>query len=137
VTKALLGVTKALVGEQGRTDHPHGTNMSLLSVTVSRAELVGPTAAQNSSYVTLKLQNVKSTTVPVKGKKPTWNQDFLFEVSDLDTGLLLEVWEKGLLWDKAIGYHWCPLTTVAYSKQMWSTKIREVCRKSWSGSTRS
>ena len=22
------------------------------------------------------------------------------EVSDLDTGLLLEVWEKGLLWDK-------------------------------------
>ena len=22
-------------------------------------------------------QNVKSTTVPVKGKKPTWNQDFL------------------------------------------------------------
>ena len=24
----------------------------------------------------------------------------LSEVSDLDTGLLLEVWEKGLLWDK-------------------------------------
>jgi hypothetical protein len=40
------------------------------------------------------------------------------EVSDLDTGLLLEVWEKGLLWDRAIGYHWCPLTTVPYSQQV-------------------
>ena len=26
----------------------------------------------------------------------------LSEVSDLDTGLLLEVWEKGLLWDKVV-----------------------------------
>ena len=40
------------------------------------------------------------------------------EVTDLDTGLLLEVWEKGMLWDKAIGYYWCPLNTIPFSKQV-------------------
>ena len=40
------------------------------------------------------------------------------EVSDLDTGLLLEVWDKGMLWDKAIGYYWCPLNTIPFTKQV-------------------
>ena len=31
------------------------------------------------------------------------------ELTSLDTSILLEVWEKGLLWDKAIGYYWTPL----------------------------
>ena len=45
---------------------------------VVRAELVGPSVSNTTTtYVTLKLQSVKSTTVPVKGTKPTWNQDFL------------------------------------------------------------
>jgi len=106
--------------------------MSLLSVTVARAELVGSTAGHANTYVTLKLQTVKSTTVPVKGRKPTWNQDFLFEVTDLDTGLLLEVWEKGMLWDKAIGYYWCPLNTIPFSKQMLNTATLPVSKRSWS-----
>ena len=38
------------------------------------------------------------------------------EVGDLDTGLLLEVWEKGLLWDRAIGYYWCTLTSVPHTQ---------------------
>jgi len=38
------------------------------------------------------------------------------EVSDLDTGLLLEVWEKGMLWDRAIGYYWCPLNTIPFTQ---------------------
>ena len=46
-------------------------------ISVVKAELVGPGAVSSNTYVTLKLQSVKSTTVPVKGKKPTWNQDFL------------------------------------------------------------
>ena len=41
-------------------------------------------------------------------------------MTDLDTGLLLEVWEKGMLWDKAIGYYWCPLNTIPFSKQVTS-----------------
>ena len=43
------------------------------------------------------------------------------EVTDLDTGLLLEVWEKGMLWDKAIGYYWCPLNTIPFTKQVGHT----------------
>lgn len=34
-------------------------------------------AHQWNSYVTLKLQHVKSTTIPVKGANPSWEQDFL------------------------------------------------------------
>jgi hypothetical protein len=34
-------------------------------------------AANYNTYVTLKLQNVKSTTVTVKGANPCWEQDFL------------------------------------------------------------
>ncbi|GBP55124.1 hypothetical protein EVAR_38004_1 [Eumeta japonica] len=36
------------------------------------------TGIQFNTYVTLKLQNVKSTTVTVKGLTPCWEQDFLF-----------------------------------------------------------
>ena len=51
--------------------------LSYLIVAVKRGSLVGPTAAQSNSYVCLKLQTVKSTTVPVRGKNPCWEQDFL------------------------------------------------------------
>ncbi|KAK8738832.1 hypothetical protein OTU49_003699, partial [Cherax quadricarinatus] len=74
-------------------------------------------AEQLNSYVTLKLQNVKSTTVCVKGSQPCWEQDFLFETNRLDTGLLVEVWNKGLIWDKALGYLWLPLTNIQYSNE--------------------
>ncbi|XP_037082505.1 phorbol ester/diacylglycerol-binding protein unc-13-like [Pollicipes pollicipes] len=91
--------------------------MSLLSVTVKRAKFIGPQANQLSTYVTLKLQHVKSTTVTVKGAEPCWEQDFLFETEQMDTGLLVEVWSKGLLWDKALGYTWLPLVDVQYSNE--------------------
>ncbi|CAG9853810.1 unnamed protein product [Phyllotreta striolata] len=91
--------------------------MSLLSVTVKKARYVGIQAQQFNTYVTLKLQNVKSTTVTVKGATPCWEQDFLFETNNLDTGLLIEVWSKGMIWDRAIGYHWIPLQTIQYSNE--------------------
>ncbi|XP_075979594.1 protein unc-13 homolog A-like isoform X7 [Anticarsia gemmatalis] len=92
--------------------------MSLLSVTVKKARYVGIQAAtQFNTYVTLKLQNVKSTTVTVKGPTPSWEQDFLFETNDINQGLLVEVWNKGVIWDRAIGYHYLPLTSVAYNEQ--------------------
>ncbi|XP_021922943.1 protein unc-13 homolog B isoform X11 [Zootermopsis nevadensis] len=73
--------------------------------------------ANYNTYVTLKLQNVKSTTVTVKGANPCWEQDFLFETNDVNTGLLIEVWSKGMLWDNALGYHWIPLPHVKYSNE--------------------
>lgn len=91
--------------------------MSLLNVTVRRAQLAGPqAAAQSNIYVTLKLQNVKSTTLAIKGPQPCWEQDFLFEIDNLDTGLLIEVWDKGMLWDKAIGYFWAPIQSLQFSR---------------------
>ncbi|CAB3388800.1 Hypothetical predicted protein, partial [Cloeon dipterum] len=74
-------------------------------------------AAQFNSYCTLKLQNVKSTTVTVKGANPCWEQDFLFETNDVNTGLLIEVWSKGMIWDRALGYNYIPLTEVQYSNE--------------------
>ncbi|XP_063830247.1 phorbol ester/diacylglycerol-binding protein unc-13-like [Ostrinia nubilalis] len=91
--------------------------MSLLSVTVKKARYVGIQATQFNTYVTLKLQNVKSTTVTVKGPTPCWEQDFLFEINDINLGLLVEVWNKGVIWDRALGYHYLPLTSVAYTEQ--------------------
>ena len=46
---------------------------------VKRAQIVegnGITASSNF-YVTLKLQNVKSTTFTAKGPQPHWDQEFL------------------------------------------------------------
>ncbi|KAK4880863.1 hypothetical protein RN001_004182 [Aquatica leii] len=91
--------------------------MSLLSVTVKKARYVGAQASQFNTYVTLKLQNVKSTTVTVKGATPCWEQDFLFETNDVNTGLLIEVWSKGMIWDRAMGYNWVPLQTVQYANE--------------------
>jgi protein unc-13 len=88
--------------------------MSLLNVTVKRAQISegnGITASTNF-YVTLKLQNVKSTTFTANGPQPHWDQEFLFEIDNFDTGLLIEVWDKGMLWDKRIGYFWEPLQKI-------------------------
>uniref|UniRef100_A0A3Q3K9G4 Unc-13 homolog A n=1 Tax=Monopterus albus TaxID=43700 RepID=A0A3Q3K9G4_MONAL len=52
-----------------------------------------------NTYVTLKVQNVKSTTIAVRGNLPSWEQDFMFEINRLDLGLTIEVWNKGLIWD--------------------------------------
>ncbi|XP_031782922.1 protein unc-13 homolog A isoform X6 [Nasonia vitripennis] len=91
--------------------------MSLLSITVKKAQFSGIQAQQFNTYVTLKLQNVKSTTVTVKGANPCWEQDFLFETNDINAGLLIEVWLKGMLWDRALGYHYIPLPRVSYSNE--------------------
>ena len=41
---------------------------------------------------------------------------FVFsEIDDIETGLLIEVWDKGMLWDKAIGYFWAPLQSLQFS----------------------
>ncbi|XP_052282013.1 protein unc-13 homolog A-like isoform X4 [Dreissena polymorpha] len=116
-------------------------NMSLLCICVKKAKLVGNTGSVTGSetgslphsqsvgnqlasiterfntYVVLKLQNVKSTTILVKGNNPCWEQDFMFETDRLDTGMIVEVWNKGMLWDKLIGLHWLPLRTVHFSNQ--------------------
>nr|XP_061837731.1 protein unc-13 homolog B-like isoform X2 [Nerophis lumbriciformis] len=70
-----------------------------------------------NSYVTLKVQKVKSSTVTVRGNLPCWEQDFMFEISHQDSGLVAEVWNKGLIWDTLIGTALIPLDTIRQSNE--------------------
>ncbi|KAM8887611.1 protein unc-13 homolog A isoform 3-T3 [Synchiropus picturatus] len=90
--------------------------MSLLCVGVKKAKLDGPQEKFNT-YVTLKVQNVKSTTIAVRGSQPCWEQDFMFEINRLDLGLTVEVWNKGLIWDTMVGTLWIPLCSIRQSNE--------------------
>ncbi|XP_034027064.1 protein unc-13 homolog B-like isoform X5 [Thalassophryne amazonica] len=90
--------------------------MSLMCVRVKKAKLHGPPDKFNT-YVTLKMQNVKSTTVTVRGAQPCWEQDFMFEINNLESGLVVELWNKGLIWDTLIGTALISLETVRQSDQ--------------------
>uniref|UniRef100_A0A8D3CAN3 Unc-13 homolog A (C. elegans) n=1 Tax=Scophthalmus maximus TaxID=52904 RepID=A0A8D3CAN3_SCOMX len=70
-----------------------------------------------NTYVTLKVQNVKSTTIAVRGSQPCWEQDFMFEINRLDLGLTVEVWNKGLIWDTMVGTLWIPLHSIRQSNE--------------------
>ncbi|XP_055792582.1 protein unc-13 homolog B-like isoform X3 [Salvelinus fontinalis] len=90
--------------------------MSLLCVRVKKAKLQGSPGKFNS-YVTLKVQNVKSTSITVRGDHPCWEQDFMFEINCLDLGLIVEVWNKGLIWDTMLGTAWIPLKSIRQSEE--------------------
>ncbi|XP_069042119.1 protein unc-13 homolog A isoform X5 [Lepisosteus oculatus] len=90
--------------------------MSLLCVGVKKAKLDGPQEKFNT-YVSLKVQNVKSTTIAVRGSQPCWEQDFMFEINRLDLGLTVEVWNKGLIWDTMVGTVWIPLSNIRQSNE--------------------
>uniref|UniRef100_H0XLQ5 Unc-13 homolog A n=1 Tax=Otolemur garnettii TaxID=30611 RepID=H0XLQ5_OTOGA len=91
-------------------------DMSLLCVGVKKANFDGAQEKFNT-YVTLKVQNVKSTTIAVRGSQPSWEQDFMFEINRLDLGLTVEVWNKGLIWDTMVGTVWIPLRTIRQSNE--------------------
>ncbi|XP_041957557.1 protein unc-13 homolog B-like [Alosa sapidissima] len=90
--------------------------MSLLCVRVKKAKLEGPPDKFNV-YVTLKVQNVKSTTITVRGDQPCFEQDFMFEINHLESGLVVELWNKGLIWDTMVGTTWIPLDTIRQSDE--------------------
>ena len=41
---------------------------------------------------------------------------FFSEIGVFDTGLIIELWDKGMLWDKVIGYFWAPLHVLQCNK---------------------
>uniref|UniRef100_A0A3B3QZ41 Unc-13 homolog A (C. elegans) n=1 Tax=Paramormyrops kingsleyae TaxID=1676925 RepID=A0A3B3QZ41_9TELE len=96
----------------------HVPQSQLLSLcfAVKKAKLDGPQEKFNT-YVSLKVQNVKSTTITVRGSQPSWEQDFMFEINRLDLGLTVEVWNKGLIWDTMVGTVWIPLRNIRQSNE--------------------
>ncbi|CAL8333862.1 unnamed protein product [Arctogadus glacialis] len=90
--------------------------MTLLCVRVKKANLHGPPDKFNA-YVTLKVQKVKSTTITVRGNLPCWEQDFMFEISHLDSSLVVELWNKGLIWDTMIGTTLITLDSIPQSNK--------------------
>jgi C2 domain len=105
---------------------------------VKRAKFISDQASQFNTYVTLKLQNVKTTTQTVKGAEPVWNQDFLLyvlepnpralfdsfielhficsETSTIHTGLVVEVWSKNIILDRVLGFQFIPLDSLPYNQ---------------------
>uniref|UniRef100_A0A3Q3X9W0 Uncharacterized protein n=1 Tax=Mola mola TaxID=94237 RepID=A0A3Q3X9W0_MOLML len=83
-----------------------------------------------NAYVTLKVQNVKSTTITVRGDQPCWEQDFMFEINHLESGLVVELWNKGLIWDTMLGTALIPLDTIHQSDEegpgQWTSLDSEV-----------
>ncbi|NWW78667.1 UN13A protein, partial [Climacteris rufus] len=67
------------------------------------------------TYVVLKVQNLKSSTIDRRGSEPCWEQDFMFEICAEGKGLIVELWKKGLFWDSILGVLWIPLATVEYA----------------------
>uniref|UniRef100_A0A2I3RWY4 Unc-13 homolog A n=1 Tax=Pan troglodytes TaxID=9598 RepID=A0A2I3RWY4_PANTR len=120
--------------------------LSLSLSTVKKAKFDGAQEKFNT-YVTLKVQNVKSTTIAVRGSQPSWEQDFMFEINRLDLGLTVEVWNKGLIWDTMVGTVWIPLRTIRQSNEVsggpgeWLTLThqvimadRKICGTQWTHS---
>uniref|UniRef100_A0A8C3R8T2 Unc-13 homolog A n=1 Tax=Cyanoderma ruficeps TaxID=181631 RepID=A0A8C3R8T2_9PASS len=81
---------------------------------VKKAKYDGPQEKFNT-YVTLKVQNVKSTTIAV-GSPESWARGDS-EINRLDLGLTVEVWNKGLIWDTMVGTVWIPLRTIRQSNE--------------------
>lgn len=88
--------------------------MELLSVKVKKGRL-DKTTDTSKTYVVLKVQNLKSTTIDRRGHEPCWEQDFMFEICADGKGFFVELWKKGLLWDSILGVLWIPLATVEYA----------------------
>ncbi|KAJ7407985.1 hypothetical protein BTVI_61431 [Pitangus sulphuratus] len=72
----------------------------------------------SKTYVVLKVQNLKSTTIDRQGSEPCWEQDFMFEICADGKGFVVELWKKGLLWDSILGVLWIPLATVEYATDL-------------------
>uniref|UniRef100_A0A667YG90 Unc-13 homolog Ba (C. elegans) n=1 Tax=Myripristis murdjan TaxID=586833 RepID=A0A667YG90_9TELE len=73
------------------------------------------------------------TTITVRGDQPCWEQDFMFEINHLESGLVVELWNKGLIWDTMIGTALIPLDTIRQSDEEgpgeWTSLDSEVLMK--------
>ena len=74
--------------------------MALLCLKVLRGALELPDDAESTIYVAVKVENLKAFSTHILSRRPEWHQEFFFEISRIDLGVELELWEKGFMWDK-------------------------------------
>lgn len=55
---------------------------------------------------------------------------FLSEINRLDLGLIVEVWNKGLIWDTMVGTAWIPLKRIHQSEEV-RTHIHTLSAQNW------
>ena len=100
------------------------TNALLGTETAGANSILEQSSAQFNCYVVLWLQDIRGVTVTSGGTQPVWEQEILFETDNLDTGLLVELWNKGALWDKLLGCLWIPLKEVRLANPNESPELR-------------
>uniref|UniRef100_A0A8C5M8T8 C2 domain-containing protein n=1 Tax=Leptobrachium leishanense TaxID=445787 RepID=A0A8C5M8T8_9ANUR len=88
--------------------------MVLLFVKVKRGHFQDFSDNSNT-YVTIKVHNMKSSTVCRKGTEPCWEQDYMFDIGDLQSGLLVEVWKSSWFRDTIAGSVWIPLQKIKHA----------------------
>ncbi|XP_064192510.1 protein unc-13 homolog A-like [Anguilla rostrata] len=87
-----------------------------MDLDIKRGELHGPPDEFNA-YVTVKVRNLKTTTVPLRGNEPSWEQNYILEINDLEKSIFVEVWDKRLIWDVLLGSVCIPLSAVQHRTQ--------------------
>ena len=90
--------------------------MPLLILSIKQAELRGHDNGQ-PSYCTVKISSVKNQTALQYGENPHYNQEFLFELTDTNYELKVEVWEAGRFWDSILGFFTIDLRTIRHSSE--------------------
>ncbi|XP_073474854.1 protein unc-13 homolog B-like isoform X2 [Aquarana catesbeiana] len=88
--------------------------MVLLCVKVKRGRF-NQFSGTASTYVIIKVHNLQSVTVPRPGSEPCWEQDYSFDLSDIQSGLLVQVWKSGWIWDSVLGNVWIPLQSIKHA----------------------
>ncbi|XP_046857153.1 protein unc-13 homolog B-like isoform X2 [Xenia sp. Carnegie-2017] len=70
-----------------------------------------------NSYVKIILRNALSKTEIAKGASPVWREEFLFETTELNRDLHLELWSCGILQDTLLGSARIPLIHIHHSNE--------------------
>lgn len=88
--------------------------MVLLCVKVKRGHFNGISDNCNT-YVVIKIQSLQSSTVYRAGSEPCWEQDYSFDLNDIQSGLLVQVWKSGWIRDTLLGNVWIPLPKIRHA----------------------
>ncbi|XP_028399040.1 protein unc-13 homolog B-like isoform X1 [Dendronephthya gigantea] len=106
--------------------------LSVLHVVVHKGKVEGQTGNINS-YVKIILHNAISKTEVARGASPVWREEFLFETTELNRDLNLELWSRGLIRDTLVGSARIPLIHIHHSNEESSSIWIPLYRVGYSG----